>query len=134
MTGFKQLLPVVGFASLLYTGCYSGAESIDAVDEISDMRSIHGNSLKYNDLRWNNLKWNDIKWNGIRWNGDQWTDSRLDGSSIEVSRKVGWKWERHSGEELIGMEIDISVDSRDADDQPAVADFVIRVDDIYTDE
>ncbi|MBL9104944.1 MAG: hypothetical protein JNL82_28625 [Myxococcales bacterium] len=142
---------VVG--SLLGVGCYSGAGTIDAVDEIESMRDLHNNSIRWNDIRWNDIKWNGIKWNdikwngikwndikwngikwnGIRWNGIKWNSSSLDGSSIEVSRKVGWKWERRSGEQLIGMEVDLTVDVRDENDKPSTAQFVLRVDDIYTD-
>ena len=152
MMGIKRMLSAVVFSSVM-GGCYTGSDVLDAVDEIEQMRSQHNNSIKWNDIRWNSIKWNDIKWNDIKWNGIRWNDikwngirwngirwndikwnsSSLDGSKIVVSRKVGWKWEQRSGEELAGMEIDLVVDVKDEEGTVTQRDFVIRVDDIYRD-
>jgi len=151
--GFKHIFLVLT-GSLIGAGCYTGGEAIDAVDEIEDMRSIHNNTLRWNTLRWNDLEWNGVRWNGVRWNGVRWNgvrwngvrwngvrwnvvrwnDSSLDGASITVSRQVGDQWERHGGQELIDSEIDLEVDVLDGQGQPALRDFVIRIDDIHVDD
>jgi hypothetical protein len=145
----KRVVPVV-ILSLSAAACYSGVEG-DLVDEITETRGEHFNTLKWNDLRWNDLKWNDLKWNDLKWNGLRWNDlkwnglkwngvvyndlkwntSELEGSSIVVKRKVNGKWQKKGGTELIGMEIQIQADVTDEQGQVSAADFVIRADDIY---
>jgi len=133
-------------------GCYQGIEG-DLIDEITEMREQQANALKWNGLRWNHLKWNGLKWNGLkwnglkwnglkwnglkwnglRWNGLKWNTSEVDGSQVVVKRKVSGKWQSFGGEELIGMEIDITADVTDEQGNASTAEFIIRADDIYTD-
>lgn len=143
MFGGKFTIPGV-LLMLAGGGCYTGADYFDVTDEIEDMRSVHSNSIKWNDIKWNDIKWNDIKWNGVKWNGIKWNDikwndikwnsSRLEDGSIHISRWKNFKYEDRSGEELVGMEINVTVDVIDEEGTKSTADFVIRVNDIYRDD
>ncbi len=147
----KQVVPVV-LLTLLGSGCYQGVDGLDLVDEITAQREAHNNAIEFNGITWNGLEFNGLTWNGITWNGITWngiamngitwngitwngttfTDTRLDGSSIVVSKKINGKKKTFRDEELIGMEMNIKVDVL-ADNKKTRADFVIRANDIYTD-
>jgi hypothetical protein len=151
MSGGKSVVTVVLLA-LSSGACYQGPGDVDVFDEISEMRKIHTNSIKWNDIKWNDIKWNDIKWNGVKWNGIKWngikwngikwndikwngvtwSKSWLEGSSIVIGQWKNWKWEEHRDEDLIGMEINITVDVTGGN--TSTSDFVIRVNDVTVDE
>ena len=154
----KQLVPVVVLAALS-GGCYQGIDGLDLTDEISEMRELHNNNvqlngLKFNDLvlnglKFNGLKFNDVNFNGLKFNGLKFNDVqfnglkfndvnfnglKFNGSNLTATTLIKGKMVEFRGEDLVGGELTFTAFGLDAKDQPSSADFVIRINDVYTDE
>jgi hypothetical protein len=155
----KRVIPVVVLATAMGGGCYQGIDGLDLSDEISEMRETHlnglqmnglqlnglifnglkFNGLKFNDVIFNGLKFNDVKFNGLKFNGLKFNDVlfnglKFNGSSISASTIIKGKEVVYDGEQLIGGEFEITADGVDADNKPGTADFIIRINDVYTDD
>jgi hypothetical protein len=138
----KQVVPMVVVA-LAGSACYQGMDPLDLSDEITEQREAHANAIQFNGITWNGLTFNGltfngitfngITFNGITFNGITFNDTHLEGSSIVVTKK--WKGKKFQlrDEQLVGMDLNITVDVVDKKNKKSRADFVIRANDIYTD-
>ena len=147
MSRSKQI-GLVAVAMVSLVGCYQGVDAEDLVNEIAEMRDEQGNSvvlngltfngltfngLTFNGLTFNGLTFNGLTFNGLTFNGLTFNDVSLDGSSLQVKKKVKGKWTKHGGEDLVGMEININAPVTDDQGVGHKLDFILRADDIYTD-
>jgi hypothetical protein len=155
MSSTKQVVLMVALA--LVGGCYQGADG-DLVDEIAEMRGqkentialngetfnglafngfgfngISFNGFAFNGFSFNGVSFNGISFNGVSFNGVSFNDVSLDGSNVVVKKWNKGKWLKKGGEELVGMDFDISAEVIDDEGEEHVMDFLIRANDIYRD-
>jgi len=99
-----------------------------------NFNGLNYNGLVMNGLNFNGLVFNGLVFNGLVFNGLVFNGLVVNGSSIGGTAVVNGEEVFREGEELIGAEFSLTAHGRDAQDQPATADLVMRINDVYTDE
>jgi len=134
----KRVVPMVVCAAL-GGGCYQGIEGVDLTDEIAEMRALHNNGLQLNGLQLNGLVLNGLNLNGLNLNGLNLNGLNLNGLNLNGSSLGGWVNVDGSkiaieGEDLLGAQFNLTVHGVDDNNKPGTVDFIIRIDDVFTDE
>ena len=145
MTSFGRI-HALAFGLAVSGGCYDGLEDGGLDDTHSRKVQINStqlngfkingfkiNGIEVNGFKINGFKINGIKVNGFKINGFKINGFKINGSTFTATTAENGGTITRSGEDLVGLEMEIAVDGLDAKKKPVTEIFTLRFDDIYAD-